>query len=308
MANSPAKISTQVSKPEGNSHSRRRFIIINGDDFGFSSGVNQGIITAHEQGVLTSTSLMVTAPAFDEAVRLAHAHPNLAVGLHLVLGSGKSVLPPSQIPHLVDSNGNFSDKHNEAGIHYHLSQGARQQLPLEIRAQLEKFRGTGLQLSHVDGHNHMHFNPIVLHTLVNLAEEFNIKVIRLPYEELRFTLNVDSGDRLMKNIWYLVMSGLRWYGERVVKPKGISFPERVYGWLQSGRMSEDYLLGLIPHIQADVVEVYAHPAVAIAGEPRNGPQGAGQLELNALMSPRVREMLITHGFELTNYNQLQSLR
>jgi hopanoid biosynthesis associated protein HpnK len=304
MTNSPAKISTQALKSEDKSSSRRRFVVINGDDFGFSSGVNQGIIAAHEQGVLTSTSLMVTGQAFDEAVKLAHAHPHLAVGLHLVLGSGKSVLPPSQIPHLVDSNGNFSDKHNEAGIHYHVSPGARRELPLEIRAQLEKFRATGLQLSHVDGHNHMHFNPIVLHTLANLADEFNIKVIRLPYEELQLTLNVDRGDRLMKTIWYLVMSGLRRYGEPVVKAKGIISPERVYGWLQSGRMFEEYLLGLIPQIQADFVEIYAHPAIAIAGEPRNGPQGAGQLELKALQSPRVREMLASHGFELTNYNKL----
>lgn len=298
----PAKISTLASKREANSDSRRRFVIINGDDFGFSSGVNQGIITAHQQGVLTSTSLMVTGQAFDEAVNLAHVHPKLAVGLHLVLGSGKAVLPPSHIPHLVDSNGNFSDKHHQAGIHYHLSQDARRELPLEIRAQLEKFRSTGLQLSHVDGHNHMHFNPIVLHTLVDLSKEFNIKVIRLPYEELGMTLKIDSGDRLMKTIWYLVMSGLRWYGERLLKPKGIVSPERVYGWLQSGRMTEAYLLGLIPQIQADLIEIYAHPAIAIAGEPRNGPQGAGQLELDALLSHQVRDMLASKGFQLINYN------
>ncbi|MBO3461873.1 hopanoid biosynthesis-associated protein HpnK [Aetokthonos hydrillicola Thurmond2011] len=307
MTDSSAKTPSYLEKREKGSYSRRRFVIINGDDFGFSSGVNQGIITAHKEGVLTSTSLMVTAPAFDEAVALAHEHPKLAVGLHLVLGSGKSVLPPSQIPHLVDSNGNFSDKHNEAGIHYHLSKGARQELPLEIRAQLEKFRSTGLQLSHVDGHNHMHFNPIVLHTLVSLAEEFNIKVIRLPYEELGFTLNVDSGDRVMKIIWYLVMSGLRRYGEPLLKAKGIISPKRVYGWLESGRMSEDYLLGLIPQIQEDFVEIYCHPAIAIPGEPRNGPQGAGQLELNALTSPRIREMLASKGFELINYNNRDAI-
>jgi hopanoid biosynthesis associated protein HpnK len=307
MTNSQAKIPTFSSKREKDSHSRRRFVIINGDDFGFSSGVNQGIITAHEQGVLTSTSLMVTAPAFDEAVALAHDHPKLGVGLHLVLGSGKSVLPPSQIPHLVDSGGNFSDNHNQAGVHYHLSKGARRELPLEIRAQLEKFRSTGLQLSHVDGHNHMHFNPIVLHTLVNLAEEFNIKVIRLPYEELSLTLNIDNSDAVMKVIWYLVMSGLRRYGEPLLNAKGIIFPERVYGWLQSGRMREDYLLSLIPQVREDLIEIYCHPAIAIPGEPRNGPQGAGQLELNALLSPRIRETLASEGFELINYNNLGAI-
>ncbi len=307
MTNSPAKIPTVASKCEINSDSHRRFVIINGDDFGFSSGVNRGIIEAHERGVLTSTSLMVTGEAFDEAVALAHAHPKLGVGLHLVLANGKAVLPPSQIPHLVDSNGNFSDKDNQAGVHYHLSQGARRELPLEIRAQLEKFRSTGLQLSHVDGHRHMHLNPVVLHNLVDLSNEFNIKVIRLPYEELKITLSIDSSDRLNKIIWYSVMSCLRWYGERLLKSKGIVSPLRVYGWLQSGRITDAYLLNLIPQIQANMVEIYAHPAIAIDGEPRNGPQGAGQLELDALVSLRVRKMLVSNGFELINYNNREAI-
>ncbi|MCY7274968.1 MAG: ChbG/HpnK family deacetylase, partial [Phormidesmis sp. CAN_BIN44] len=118
-------------------HTAPRRLIINGDDFGFSSGVNQAIIEAHEQGVLTSTSLMVTGDAFEEAVTLAKAHPTLAVGLHLVLACGRSALPPDQIPHLVDAHGNFSNQPEKAGIYYHFSAAAWREIPLEIRAQLE---------------------------------------------------------------------------------------------------------------------------------------------------------------------------
>ena len=283
-----------------NSRSHRRFLIINGDDFGLSSGHNQAIIDAHEQGVLTSTSLMVTAPAFDEAVTLAKAHPNLAVGLHLVLGCGKAVLPPSEIPHLVDAQGNFSDQNNLAGIRYNLSPQARRELPLEIRAQLEKFRATGLQLSHVDGHNHMHFNPAVLHALAELAEEFNINVIRLPYEELRITLKLDSNGFVEKLMWSMIIAGLRRYGERVLKSKKISFADRVYGWLETGQMTEPYLLGLIPQIRANLVEIYSHPAIALSGEPK--PYGLAEAEFEALLSAKVHEAIANSGFELTNYN------
>ena len=302
MANSEAKIIAVPSKREDTSRSRRRFMIINGDDFGFSNGVNRAIIEAHERGVLTSTSLMVTGEAFDEAVALAQAHPNLAVGLHLVLGKGKAVLPPEQIPHLVDSKGNFSNRPNRAGVDYQFSQSARRELPLEIRAQLEKFLSTGLQLSHVDGHLHMHLHPVVLPTLVELADEFNIKVIRLPSEELRMTLNLDKSDLQTKLVWSFFSTGFRYNGERLLKSFGVGFVDRVYGWLQSGRMTEAYLLGLIPQIQADVVEIYSHPAIAIAGEPRNGPLGLGPAELDALLSDQVRHMLVSSGFELTNYN------
>lgn len=292
------------SKPEVSSQSHRRFVIVNGDDFGISSGVNRAIIEAHQRGVLTSTSLMVAGLAFDEAVALAHDNPKLAVGLHLVLGRGQAVLPREQIPHLVDSNGNFSDRVNLAGLRYHLSPGARRELPLEIRAQLEKFRSTGLQLSHVDGHVDMHLNPVALHTLVELAEEFNIKVIRLPCEELRMNLSLDSRNILIKLVWSAIMTGLHFYGKRLLKSKGISFSERVYGWLQGGCMTEEYLLGLIPEIRADLVEIFSHPKIALAQEQTNRSWGMGQAELDALLSPKVREILVKSGFELTNYNQL----
>lgn len=290
------------SKPEDVVRSRRRFMIINGDDFGFSSGVNQAIIEAHQRGVLTSTSLMVSGQAFEEAVALAKAHPNLGVGLHLTLAKGRSVLPPSQIPHLVDSDGNFSNQPDRAGVYYQFNASARREIGMEIRAQLEKFRSTGLPLSHVDGHLHMHSHPVILGALVNLADEFNIKVIRLPSEELKLTLNLDRSDLQTKLSWSFIFTGLRLYGERVLKSKGVGFVDRVYGLLQSGRMTEDYLLGLIPQIQANVVEIYSHPAIASPGEPVNSPIGLGQAEFDALVSDRVREAIVSSGFELTNYN------
>lgn len=299
MSDSQTKLQAS-SQPGFIPQSHRRFLIINGDDFGFSSGVNRAIIAAHERGVLTSTSLMVTGQAFEEAVTLAKIHPNLAVGLHLVLGKGKAVLPPSQIPHLVDEKGDFSNEPNRAGLHYQLNAAARRELRLEIRAQLEKFRETGLQLSHVDGHLHMHSHPVVMHTLVELADEFNIKVIRLPSEELRLTLNLDRSDLQSKIIWSFVFAGLRRYGEGLLKAKRIGFVERVYGLLQTGRMTEEYLLRLIPQIRANLVEIYSHPAIAIPGKPK--PYGLGPAELDALLSEKVRETMLASAFELTNYN------
>ena len=279
----------------------RRFAIINGDDFGFSSGVNQAIIQAHEQGVLTSTSLMVTGDAADEAIALARTHSNLAVGLHLVLVCGRALLPPSQIPHLVDSMGNFSNSPLEAGLRYQFHPAAREELRQEIRGQLEKFRESGLPLSHVDGHLHLHTHPVVLRILVELAQEFEIRVIRLPSEELGMTLKLDRRGLLNKLVWAGVFGRLRRYGEDLLTSKGIEFANRVYGLLQTGSMTEEYLLGLIPQIEADLVEIYSHPAVVNHGEPVNGPLGAGEAELAALLSKQVREVLIANDFELTNY-------
>jgi hopanoid biosynthesis associated protein HpnK len=168
-----------------------RYVIINADDFGFSRGVNKGIIKAHQQGILTSTSLMISGEAATEAVQLAKANPKLAVGLHLVIGCGKSVLPSHDIPHLVNQNSEFSKDPLAAGLVYQFNRDARQELRREIRAQLQKFKQTGLPLSHVDGHLHLHLHPVVMDILCELAPEFKIRYIRLPREELGYTLNCD---------------------------------------------------------------------------------------------------------------------
>src|SRR6267378_3443838 len=63
-----------------------RHLIVNADDFGQSPGVNRGIVTAHQRGIVTSTSMMVRWPAAAKAAELCRAHPRLSVGLHVDLG------------------------------------------------------------------------------------------------------------------------------------------------------------------------------------------------------------------------------
>ncbi len=275
---------------------QRRSVVFTGDDFGFSQGVNDGIIAAHERGHLAQASLMVTGEAFDEAVRLAKSHPRLCVGLHLVLTCGRAALPFVKIPHLVNERGEFLDQSVRAGLRYQFNRTAQRELRLEIRAQLERFRDTGLPLSHVDGHLHMHMHPVVLRALAEMSHEFGIRSIRLPVEELGITLGLDRTDLLSKMIWSWLFWRLRRYGERTLSRVGIGYVERVYGSLATGRVTEEYLLGLIPEIRAHHVEIYSHPAVELKGEPSNGPPGAGEAELAALVSPRVREALISSGF------------
>ncbi|MBO1068093.1 MAG: hopanoid biosynthesis-associated protein HpnK [Dolichospermum sp. DEX189] len=275
------------------------YLIINADDFGFSQGVNAAIIQAHEEGILTSTSLMVSGDAAQEAIALAKDHPQLAVGLHLVLVCGKSVLPPSQIPHLVDSQGNFSSNPTQAGLNYQFNQATRAELRLEIYAQLAKFRDSGLNLAHVDGHLHLHVHPVILNILTEFAAEFQIKFIRLPSEELTKNLKIDNRNLLTKIVWSIVFGQLRRYGEGLLKANNIKFADRVYGLLQTADMSEKYLLGLIPQIESELVEIYSHPAL-VNTETNNG----GEVELAALLSQEVRQLLTVKDFKLSNYNQL----
>ena len=95
-----------------------RYLIVNGDDFGLSAQVNAGILHAHRNGILTNTSLMVAALAWEEAVEIARSTASLGVGLHLTLVQGRAVLPPRLLPSLIDSAGNFSHNPTLAGLRY----------------------------------------------------------------------------------------------------------------------------------------------------------------------------------------------
>src|SRR5829696_971185 len=87
----------------------RRRLIVNADDFGRSHSINQAVIRAHREGILTTASLMVNEPNFDEAVALAKENPKLGVGLHLTLILGHSALPKEKIPALVNEQKEFPD-------------------------------------------------------------------------------------------------------------------------------------------------------------------------------------------------------
>jgi hopanoid biosynthesis associated protein HpnK len=270
-----------------------RTLTVTGDDFGFSRGVNRAIVEAHERGVLTHASLMVTGGAAAEAVALARARPGLSVGLHLVVVDGAATLAPSEIPHLAGADGLFRGTPVSAGLRYQFSGAARRELACEIRAQLERFRETGLELSHVDGHHHMHLHPVVLDVLVGLAREFRVPAIRLPSEELGLALGINRGNLAGKALWSGVFGLLRRHGESRLSKAGIAYTERVYGLLETGRVTAPYLLDLIPRIRADRVEIYCHPAIESEGHP-NGPA-----ELSALVNPLVREAIGRSGFVLS---------
>src|SRR5689334_12698129 len=127
-----------------------RRLIVNADDFGRSPSINEAVIRAHKEGILTTASLMVNESAFAEAVELAKANPTLGIGLHLTLLCGHSTLPPDQIPGLVNGNGEFTNHAAGAGFSYFFKSSLREQLRREIHAQFQKFRHTGLPLDHVN--------------------------------------------------------------------------------------------------------------------------------------------------------------
>jgi hopanoid biosynthesis associated protein HpnK len=232
-------------------------LIINGDDFGASEEINEAIILAHRNGILTSTSLMVSGPAFEHAVNLAKENPLLAVGLHVTLVAGSAVLPSSQIPHMATQNGTFPPDPALAALRYFFSLGAREEISKEITAQFKKFSQTGLHFSHVDSHCHMHVNPVVLNAIVKIAEDFRIKRIRVPADDFFAALPFLKSPFAAG--YALVFKLLTARMKKMLVGKGFIFPGRVYGNMMTGAMNLEYVLSVLDRLPEGATEIYFHP-------------------------------------------------
>lgn len=275
-----------------------KYLIINADDFGSSSAVNRAVIRGWQEGVLTSASLMVTGAACEEAVALAHRHPGLQVGLHLTLVQGRSVLPHNGFPSLTDCRGDFPNDPVMAGMRMFFLKALHRQIRSEIEAQLEKFVATGLPLSHIDGHLNIHMHPTVFAILCRLLPHYGVNTFRLTRERFVTELRLSSGRPVGKALDAFIFGRLASRCQRELQLRRIGFATGVKGLLNSGSMTEDYLLKSLDLLPEGVTELYLHPSAA--DDPAL-PGYRQKEELSALLSSRVQDKIRALGIILCNY-------
>ncbi|MEI6305610.1 MAG: hopanoid biosynthesis-associated protein HpnK, partial [Deltaproteobacteria bacterium] len=272
------------------------------DDFGLSPSVNWAVEKAWNEGILTCASIMPGGAAFDEAVAIAQRNPGLQVGLHLTLVQGKAVLPSKRIPGLVDGAGNFPDNPVAAGMRYFFDKSLYKQIKLEIEAQIVKVLEAGIPLSHIDGHLNIHLHPTVFDFLKDLMPRYGITSFRLSRERLKHNLAFDReriGGKVMERI---IFGSLCANALPELKRLGIRYADEVKGVLNSGRMTEEYLLKILDGLKDGVTELYFH--AGMLPDPEISlymPDYRHEAELAAIMSQRVRQKMEAHGIELCNY-------
>jgi hopanoid biosynthesis associated protein HpnK len=233
-------------------------ITFTADDFGHSASVNEAVERAHRDGVLHAASLMVAGPAAADAVRRAHALPGLRVGLHLVVIEGPTVLPPSQIPDLVNAQGWFPSDQLRLGIDYFARPRIRRQLAAEILAQFAAFAATGLALGHADAHKHMHLHPTVGRLMLEIGREFGLKRVRVPAEPPAVLARCGTRAGLSGHALYHWSRLLR----RQVRAAGMATTDHCFGVAWSGHMTPDRVRCLLAALPDGESEIYLHPAVA----------------------------------------------
>jgi chitin disaccharide deacetylase len=275
-------------------------LIVNADDFGLCRGTVSGVYTAWRHGIVTSASLIVTAPASNLAMQTARRHPKLDIGIHLSFTEGTPVLPAAQVPSLVDESGQFPSAR-------HWREARRRpnatQLADEFTAQIERARQTGVTLSHLDLHSYLgYFMPDVFALAVDLAAHHGL-AMRFPFHEgwedtapgvlAAWGIPLAQAETIAGSYRDL-LAGKAVCPDYFVEP----FAEGVVG--AGGLMSA------IAQARPGVSELVTHPAKLPGCTAYLGPEAKQRAaELDLLCDRRMRRMLEIAKVELTDFRHLE---
>jgi hopanoid biosynthesis associated protein HpnK len=248
---------------------------------------------------------MPSAPAAAQAFALARELPDLCVGVHLTLIQGRAVLPPEELPGLVDSQGRFLDDPVRTGWRYFKHPRLRSQIRRELAAQIEAVLAAGLTPWFLNSHVNLHMHPGIFPVVADLAREYGVPALRLTREDWRTTLALAPDHPLPKVAQGLIFSWLSRRARRQAEEAHLLVNDHLFGLTHDGRMTEDYLLGLAPRLRPGVTEIYCHPALYADRElSRWAPNYQRQAELTALLSLRLRDALTAADVELTVFREL----
>lgn len=234
-----------------------RKLIVNADDFGRHVLINDAVIQGHVEGCITSATLMPSAAAFDDAVTKAAAHPSLGVGVHLTLIGEKPLLPPEQIPSLVDENGQLAEKYPQFMARFFKGAVSLKEVRAELAAQIQKVVDSGLRITHIDSHQHLHLLPGIIDIALELAAAHQIKAVRIPSVPLGFT-----GGYSCTPGQFVGRSGLIFLAalaRRKARQRGFRTPDHFFGIVAGGGLREESFLEILRKLPAGSTEIMIHP-------------------------------------------------
>ena len=280
-----------------------RRLIVNADDFGLHAAVNRGILTAHTEGIVSSTSLMAGGAAFDDAVRIARHCPQLGVGVHLTLVGARPVLPVAEVSSLLDEAGDFYGSYPLFIKRFLRGKIRLAEVERELAAQIDRIRMAGIQPSHLDSHQHLHVLPGIGGLVLDLARRFSIRAIRIPAEPVAFIgATPATVGRLVGRGGLTMLANLF---RQHAAAAGIRTSDHFYGMLAGGQLTEPAILAILRRLPPGDSELMTHPGFAdesLADAFRWDYQW--DAERQALTAPAVRALLAERQIRLISFREL----
>lgn len=293
-------------------------LIVNADDLGLTRGVNRAILQSHQEGIVTSATLMANVPAFAEAVGLVQAFRQthqLSVGCHIVLVDGSPISPPAAIPTLLDPatpTPAFRKKLWKFALAAIRGKISSRDVETEASAQISRLLHAGIEVSHVDCHKHAHMFPAVLEGVLRAAAAHGIRAVRNPFEPSfarPAKLAFDSTNAIRSaETWLLNRAYARQFRKQVSE-YGLATTDGSIGVTVTGALNAVSFADTVRGLPADgIYEFVCHPGYNDAELAAAGTRllDARETELAILRSPQARQLLSSAKVQLINYWDLAS--
>lgn len=276
-------------------------LVVNADDFGLTEGINRGIVDAFQNGIVTSTSLLATMPAFQHAVDLARKN-HLDIGVHVSLTVGT---PCSGIQKLspILKNNEFINSYSHLFMNMGTGRIALRDLKYEIASQIIKIRKNGLKISHINGHQHILMVPFLFKSILSLMKEYQIPFLRVPAEIVGA-----SSLKSPKGWGFLILGILSKYWKLKLRFAGslVRTATHFHGLSFSERMSLQDLMGVLKSLKPGITEILCHPGyrdTVFLPAHLQGPF-MRERELQALKSSEVINYIAQKNIRLMGYEKL----
>lgn len=277
-------------------------LLVNADDFGRHVLINRAVAEGVERGILRSATLMPGGKAFDDAVHTALTHPELGVGIHFTLVNGYPVLPPEEIPSLVTEDGVFYDDYIHFVKRFLSGKVRMEEVRRELAAQAEKMTRTGLALTHVDSHQHMHVLPGIFSAVLDTAEAIHLDAVRIPRTPL-FAGDLGSLGQLIGRSGLAVLADL---AGREAKRRRFRTPDHFAGIVAGEAVHEGHFRHIIETLKPGVTEVMMHPGADTAALKKACQwEHDFEAERDAIISTDVVRLLKMKRIEAINFTAIK---
>ena len=289
-----------------------RRLIVNADDFGFTSGVNRAIAEAHSRGVVTSSTLMANGSAFAEAVQLAKALPKLSIGCHVVLIDGRPVLEAQRLPSFTNGTA-FRDGLMTFAARAIAGRIDAEEVAAEAEAQIRKIQTAGIVVSHIDTHKHTHLFPKILRPLLRAAASCGVRSIRNPFGPrlpLRSSRLLTRPGLWRRHAELRVLGGFAGKFRDAVDHEDFFTPDGTLGIVVTGVLDETLFHAIARSIPEGTWEFVCHPGYNDADLERAETRlrASRETELRVLTLPAARDVLSQEGVELISYRDFAAKR
>ena len=274
-------------------------LIVNADDFGFSPGITEGILRAHREGIVTSTTIAANMPSAGAAAAQLREYPELGVGVHLNVSQGPPLSERGRA--LAGPDGVMN--RTAAGVilcclrHPAMLVAMEAEFDAQIRWALDH----GIRPTHLDSHRHAHaFGPIFARVAA-LARRYHIRFVRWHGETLSGGGWPRRPAKQQRIAWALnaLAAANACFAPQLRATRG------TWGVVHTGAIDAGWLIRAMRALRAGVTEIMTHPGLAEGLDPAQTRLRESRLaELAALCDPAVKKALRNYDIELTHYGRL----